>query len=485
MLFPDITCTLTDSLKKNMKYGIYDLVEADFIEIVTVYKATGALQINREIEKKTVDHSVVDCFLSTHISDFLAGIVFRNVEYEGHFFHMTSNKEAKPFFAFTLLCRKGVPFLMENLKWIDIYTDLHNEGIILENTLKQERNFLDSVITCSSSSIIALDRKCKVLSANPAAIKMFNLEGNNHICFPDEEEERAFRDAVALVMGGGTLQRFKTRILPHRHGDKVINAVLSPLRDSKNRIAGVVVVAVDITEIQLLSLEVELLKQYGLLGELSMGLAHDIKNPLMSIQGCAQLLQNPKDPQRKAELINIILHEVTRVNAVVNQMLTFGDTVNNRENSFVDIKDVLLKCTQIIDRQKMKRTIHFTFNFTDELPKFYVNELHFRQIFLNLMLNSLQAITQEGEIRISTRYCSDEKSVCIEIEDTGTGISEENLSKIFTPYFTTKKNGTGMGLLIVKRSLEKYNGKISIQSKLGQGTRCLITLPEVREKDEL
>ena len=476
MLFPDISCTVSESLKRNEDYGVYKLVGADYVEVMTVYKQDGAIQSNGVIQHGDVDLDVVEHFKREHVPAFLDHHIYRNEQYDGHYFYMTSNKEAKPFIAFTLLCRRTSPFNEKDAKWIDIYTDLDNRRILLENDMHQERNYLESVITCSSAAILVLNAKYKVLSANPLAQSILDFESETRLRFSDPEQRLTFYQIVDEVIETGCRRHIRRRLLPHKDGDRVFSTVVSPLPDSKNRIAGVVVVSADITESQILSSEIEQLKQYGMLGELSLGLAHDIKNPLTSIQGCAQLLRRPASSGRQRELSNIIQHEVSRINDVVEQILAFGSVSSQEQAGSVDLNAVLGHCAQIIERQKLHKAVSIQFDLAAALPPIRAKELRVQQVFLNLMLNALQSIDRQGTIWI--RSADDGGGFLrVQIEDDGVGIPEQELPKLFNPYYTTKKHGTGMGLPIVKRTVEKYGGEISITSRHGVGTCCMVRLP--------
>lgn len=477
MLFPDISCTISESMERNQTYGVYDLVDVDFMQILTIVKDTAEIKVNASLQRRETDVAIIDQFLAAHIDEILSGTIFHNVPFRGYFLSMTGNKSAKPFIAFTLLGRKDSPFAEKDLKWMDVYTSLNADRIILKNTILQERNYLESIITSSSASIIALNQKGEIRSYNPVAASIVDIDAEEHLRFSNTEQEIAFSNIVHDVIKSGEKARLSAGLLPQKNRDLLLNTVVSPLSNSKGIIAGVVIVSTDITKSQLLSLEVEQLKQYGLLGELSLGMAHDVKNPLASIQGCAQLLHQPREAQQQAELSNIIVHEVSRINDVINQMLTYGNVSGKNQTDVVDINQVLCNCVQIVERQMLGKTAHFDLSLSDTLPSIRAKEIQIQQIFLNLMLNALQALKKSGEIRIRTGYLERETQIWVEIEDTGAGISEENLTRIFQPYFTTKKAGTGMGLSIVKQMVGAYGGQIDIRSQQGKGTCCRVSLP--------
>lgn|GEM_PF-4194671 len=143
--------------------------------------------------------------------------------------------------------------------------------------------------------------------------------------------------------------------LPQSNCDLVLDVVISPLADGKGKNRGAIVVATDITESQILTYEVEQLKHYGLLGEISAGLFHDIKNSLMSIRGCAKRMGS--EQALNDSLCSIILHESEHLNDVINQMLAFGNIQLTFEAESIDLNEVLCYCTSIIQRQKVMKNI--------------------------------------------------------------------------------------------------------------------------------
>lgn len=475
MLFPDVTCVVSDSLKRWMDDGVCELIEADHIAVVTIFRETKEIQIQGAIHLNPVDEIVIGEFLESKREEFLGDLILSNYCYKNHYFHMTSNKRAKPFIAFVLVCRFGTPFQDKDLRWLDIYCALSYKKTIINNEAIQEKNFLKSIWDDSSRAIVALTTGGRILRPNPTAVRMFSLDQNDTLQIPDPVQQERLEDAIRSALRNNERRYLDKVILDTDAGERVLDILVAPLEDSKSKIAGVVVVATDTTESRLLSMEVEQLRQYGLLGEVSSGLAHDIKNPLMSIRGSAKLLvRKEEQTELQQNLVNIIVHEADRIDEVINQMMAYGDISHRVEESYVDINGVLTKCARIIERQKFSKHINILLTLDKAMPPLWARELHLQQVFLNLLLNSLQAIPSKGNISIISMYEAKKRLGTVVIEDTGTGFTPEIREKIFNPYFTTKEKGTGMGLFIVKRTLSKYNADISLDSTEGSGTRCTI-----------
>jgi two-component system NtrC family sensor kinase len=213
------------------------------------------------------------------------------------------------------------------------------------------------------------------------------------------------------------------------------------------------------------------------IGRLAAGIAHEISNPLTSVLSFAHLLKQKKsNNEEDLKDLEIIIHETNRVRKIVRELLDFArQSPANME--WIDINSILLQLVQLIKRQKEFRDIEIIENYTDRLEPFLADKNQFQQIFLNLLLNAAEAITQKGTINIATTTTKDH--IKITIADTGCGIKKENITKIFDPFYTTKPagKGTGLGLSISYGIIQQYDGSIECRSKEGEGTAFSVVLP--------
>ncbi len=183
------------------------------------------------------------------------------------------------------------------------------------------------------------------------------------------------------------------------HRKILLSTSISPLRNSKKSVVGVVAVCHDVTELKLMEHTVDQLKQYGLLGEVATGLTHDIKNPLTALRGCAKLMTMPTVTQEaQAHAAAVILHEVQQIDQTINQTLSFGNITNEDEAHWVQVNDVLEGCLQLAERQKGGRDIQLVRDFDQEVPMIRGKNYSLQQIFLNTILNAIQAIPQKGTV---------------------------------------------------------------------------------------
>lgn len=222
------------------------------------------------------------------------------------------------------------------------------------------------------------------------------------------------------------------------------------------------------------------------LGELAAGIAHEIRNPLASIKGTAEILQDPATPQpRRKEFSQLMLDEVSRLNKVVANFLELARFRRlHRENA--SINDLLWRMLRIIDLQLGRKNIAVRTHLMPELPELSLDVSQIEQAVLNVLLNAVGAMPEGGEIDLSTKLEARDGAevIVVEIADTGAGIAPEHLSRVFDPFFTTKSGGTGLGLPIVSRILKAHGGSVEISSETGHGTRVTLTLPLNSETTE-
>lgn len=210
------------------------------------------------------------------------------------------------------------------------------------------------------------------------------------------------------------------------------------------------------------------------LGQMVAGISHEIKNPLGIIQSTAELLGGMADAgESQKKLSGVIREESVRLNRIVSEFLDFAkpQKPNLRE---CRLEEILQKNLLFLHPELEKRGIQVRHNLDGK--SFLVRADHdlLYRAFLNVFLNSAQAMKEGGQIQVQVR---EEKDSCVvEIEDTGSGISPENLKRIFNPFFTTKEKGTGLGLSIVRKIIEGHGGVLNIESNEGRGTKVIIRI---------
>ena len=219
------------------------------------------------------------------------------------------------------------------------------------------------------------------------------------------------------------------------------------------------------------------------LGQLSAGLAHEIRNPLGAIKGAVEILQDDFPPGHpKAEFYAILLKEVERLNDVLTNFLSFARPVTPYLAP-LDVRAVLTALEGLISGQARAHRVQIFTSFHAGPSRLMADETLLKQAFLNIMLNAVEAMPEGGDLAISTRLSPEGAAggrpewVEAVFDDTGPGIQEEDLGRIFDPFFTTKKDGTGLGLAITHRIIETHHGTIRVMSQRGKGSTFVVTLP--------
>jgi signal transduction histidine kinase len=222
------------------------------------------------------------------------------------------------------------------------------------------------------------------------------------------------------------------------------------------------------------------------LGRLSAGIAHEIGNPLTSISSFAQLLREMTTDEFTQNSLDIINKHIQRITDIVRKMSTLS-RVDSLNIQYVQLNDVLQSTLDLMRLDKrMKNTIEIFPSCDPELPKTMVDEGQMSQVFINIILNALDAMPEGGKLSITTRQDHGESgkdSILIEFADTGIGISKQELEKIFDPFYTTKEagKGTGLGLSLSYNIIKRFNGEIKVESEDGKGTVFTIILPVEKE----
>ncbi|HEV8368579.1 MAG TPA: ATP-binding protein [Pyrinomonadaceae bacterium] len=251
--------------------------------------------------------------------------------------------------------------------------------------------------------------------------------------------------------------------------------------DVTGQVTAVVSVLHDLSEIRELErrrVEQQLFESEKLaaVGRLAASIAHEVNNPLEAIKNALYLMQSDSVQDKNVRFLEIARKETERVSHIIRQMLGFA-----RQPGEVDWVDVnqLLEETLVLLEKKLKQSRIRVIRILDaQLPKIRARSDQLRQVFLNLIINAQQAIQADGEIKISTAMYEQalQPSIVIQMSDTGTGISEDDQTRIFEPFFSTGKKGTGLGLWVTQDIVRQHGGRIEVSSQVGKGTAFSIIL---------
>jgi two-component system, NtrC family, nitrogen regulation sensor histidine kinase GlnL len=271
-----------------------------------------------------------------------------------------------------------------------------------------------------------------------------------------------------------------------------VSIVTAPLAGRSGAVSAAVAVVRDVTRLRQLEAEMRRGQTLAAAGQIAMGLAHEIRNPLGAIRGAVQLLKRELgDEARWGEYIGVLLKEVDRVNRFIEMLLDLGRPVTLRPVP-LNIHQLLERVALMSEQVASEHRVQIMRRYDPSLPPILADEDRLVQVFHNLVRNALEAMPRGGRLTLITRLSMDPlfakmdlgrglKSMAeIQVVDEGDGISDASREKLFTPFFTTKSGGLGLGLALCHRIMEEHKGVIQVASERGKGTAVSCFLPLAR-----
>jgi len=357
------------------------------------------------------------------------------------------------------------------------------ETYIVKKTLNEMKIYTSKLLETMDNAVISVDNKGKIKTFNRKSEEIFNKK-------KEEVLNKDCQEVLNLNILGESIfkkcllekKNISQEIILEEKGlkKKILDLNSSFLTDKSGEITGVVAVIRDVTEIKDLNEEVARHKRLAALGKLSAGIAHEIRNPLSSIRGLAQFVYNSfsKTDERKEDL-NTIIQEVDRLNKLVVQVLNFAKLKKPSLTRF-SLNDLIRKIAELFKLEIKDKQVKFSLELSPDISQIQADEDQVRQILMNVIINAIQAIPKKGEVKIKTKKAllRGEPAIKLIIEDSGIGITEKDFNQIFDPFFSTKEQGSGLGLSIVYKLVEAHQGEIKVESKEGKGTKFVIFLPQ-------
>ena len=364
-----------------------------------------------------------------------------------------------------------------------------SRDITREKETYRKLELLGKLIEDASHCIILTDGEGRIASINKAGEKMYGYdEGeliNRHlnILYSDKNPPALLKSIEDQARSKSAWEAELWR--KKKSGEEFPTWIsTSYLFDEIGRFNGSLGISRDISERKVFEEQLFHSTRMATLGEIAAGVAHEVRNPLTGIKlGLNTLAENLSAEREELGIIQDLFGEMERLEKVVNQLLGFARKRAVRKEA-KDIKDILDWSLFYIQKSLKQKKIKVEKHYADLLPRVNVDGDQMLQVFLNLALNAVQAMKDGGRLELTTRFFQDRSkysvgrdSILVEIVDDGQGIPPEQLASIFSPFFSTREEGTGLGLAMAKRIIEAHEGTIEIASQVGRGTRVSILLP--------
>jgi PAS domain S-box-containing protein len=334
--------------------------------------------------------------------------------------------------------------------------------------------------------IILLDDRKKVIEVNSAACSYLGIDTHSLLYRHVEELTRFISlkksDCHRLdlfLQSPWDKQKIEVQLRTKRRSYHFIFSSYT-VEDLDNRFKGYYLMIEDITEIKSLKQQATRNNRLATLGQIAAGTAHEIRNPLTSIQGFLQVIGHSlieSGQQKEQGYIDIMLKEISRINTMVGEFLLLSKP-HSIHLKTVDVMQVLGEILPIIENEAILYNIDIEIDHhIPSQPIVVADEEMLKQVFLNLCKNAIEAMNHEGVVTIRLFLEATEHNLVIEVIDKGPGISSRVLKRIFEPFFTTKENGTGLGLPICQQIMREIGGHLKISSTKGNGTIVQVVLP--------
>jgi len=347
------------------------------------------------------------------------------------------------------------------------------------------------VLVSISDGLIVLDFSGTIIELNPAAEQLLAVGARQVVGAPVErlvESQAAnawLAELARATLVEGVPRRHAENRLRVRGHEVLVSTASAPVHDELGIRRGAVLVLHDLTLEQQLDTTTRRAERFASLGTIALGLAHEIRNPLSGIKGAAQLLRASLDDPGQKRATDIIIREVDRLDGLLEDLRNLSNPPRLQLVA-VNIHRVL---NDVLSLQRQARewgSVALRTEFDPSLPAVLGDPAQLTQVFLNLVKNALEALDGGGTVTVSTRietqYHVRSRShrrqfLSVIITDDGPGVPEDIQDQLFSPFFTTKSRGTGLGLAVCHRIVSEHGGTIAYEPRPGGGTRFRVSLP--------
>jgi PAS domain S-box-containing protein len=405
--------------------------------------------------------------------DHLAGVMLLGPRKSGRIYGSVEQS------ALQVLCGQ-LAVAIENA---ELFTEVQNAKLYNETLLEN-----------LTSGVIAVGTDERITVFNNEAGQITGLDSQEMLDHQLDELPEALREPVRKTLSTGESQVDRELVLRSESEGVVARASTSIFHGQDGQVLGALIVLTDTTAIKRLELQIRRSDRLASLGTLSAGMAHEIKNPLVSIKTFAQLLpERYQDSDFRETFSNLIGHEIDRIDSLVNQLLRFARPAKPHLKP-MHVHEILEKSLTLVGHRLYQKEIKLTRSWDANVDTIRADSDQLEQVFLNFFINAMDAMKNGGELSVRTEVRKDEEWASaiaqtngetgevlrITIRDNGEGIRSEDIPHVFDPFFTTKDYGTGLGLSVVHGIIQEHGGQVEVESEPHKGTAFHILFPLVR-----
>ncbi|WP_102348866.1 PAS domain-containing sensor histidine kinase [Bacillus sp. Marseille-P3661] len=349
---------------------------------------------------------------------------------------------------------------------------------LLEKRLEETEQRFKSLFVHNSDAIFTFNLDGKLVDANQAAEKLsgytvenlIKMEWDSLILPKDINMHREYFKNVFSSVDEGKHQEFTVSMIHKDGSNRLVSIKMVPII-TDNQLIGIYEIVKDITESKLAEEMIRRSDKLSAVGQLAAGVAHEIRNPLTTLKGFIQLFKGDLD----SKYVDIMLAELDRINLIVSEFLILSKP-QAIKYGFKDVNQILQNIIALLESQAIINNIQFHLEMDKNIPHIKCEENQLKQVFINLLKNAIEAMPNGGKITVKVQIIN-VGIVKIVIIDEGVGIAEEQIPKLGEPFFTTKEDGTGLGLMVSFRIIESHGGTMNMSSQLNKGTTIEISLP--------
>lgn len=356
---------------------------------------------------------------------------------------------------------------------------LRDQVMQLSRKYFSEAEKLQQMMDAAPLSIILLDGQRCIMAINDTFLQLYRI-AHQWATRDDLLRQKldtvlvGFETEVIIPQVEDALKgESKSSIVLH-NGNKMYITSTSPIKKGyTDEVIGGVIILQDITEVETLRKELNHVERLSLVGQMAAGITHEIRNPMSVVRGFLQLMKE-KSPPALDHYYRIVMEELDRANSIINDFLALAQNrVVNMERC--SLHDIIQELTPLLWADANLRGQSIVVQLDEKVPALFLNAKEIKQLILNLARNGMEAMQEKGQLILETRHT--EFGVELIVKDTGNGIPAVLKENLFDPFYTTKANGTGLGLALCLSIMERHGGKIAVESEEGIGTEFIVFFP--------